>query len=137
MNENSEISVAAQNVQSATNTVVTPQNYVMTYTYDANYRMLTQKKAENDIEYITKMGYDNNGNMTSRQRSSICGLVGDNTNMKVSIVTMQSNPCSESVAKVFSYNAFDQMFSYQNPNGQMPALPIMRQEYGPARRLTE
>ena len=59
--------------------------------------MLTQKKAENGIDYLTKMGYDKNGNMTSRQRSSIGGPVGDDTSMEVSIGTMQSTPGSESV----------------------------------------
>ena len=117
MNENSEISEAAQSAQSATNTVVMPQSYVMTYTYDANNRMLTQKKAENGIDYLTKMGYDKNGNMTSRQRSSIGGPVGENTSMEVSIGTMQSNPGSESVAETFSYNVLNQMVGYQNSNG--------------------
>ena len=88
-----------------------------TYTYDANNRMLTQKKAENGIDYLTKMGYDKNGNMTSRQRSSIGGPVGDNTNIEVSIGTMQSNPGSESVAETFSYNSLNQMVGYQNSNG--------------------
>ena len=63
------------------------------------------------------MGYDKNGNMTSRQRSSIGGPVGDNTNMEVSIGTMQSNPGSESVAETFSYNTLNQMVGYQNSNG--------------------
>ena len=117
MNENSEISEAAQSAQSTKNTVVTPQSYVMTYTYDANNRMLTQKKAENGIDYLTKMGYDKNGNMTSRQRNSIGGSVGDSTNIEVSIGTMQSNPGSESVAETFSYNVLNQMVGYQNSNG--------------------
>ena len=63
------------------------------------------------------MGYDKNGNMTSRQRSSIGDPVGENTNMEVSIGTMQSNPGSESVAETFSYNSLNQMTGYQNSNG--------------------
>ena len=34
LNETSEISEVAQSAQNVTNTVVTPQSYVMTYTYD-------------------------------------------------------------------------------------------------------
>ena len=79
--------------------------------------MTRQEKAGNGIESILKMGYDKNGNMTSRQRSSIGDPVGDNTNMEVSIGTMQSNPGSESVAETFSYNSLNQMVGYQNSNG--------------------
>ena len=114
MNETSEISNTAQGVRNIVNTL---ENYVMTYTYDANNRMLSHKKAENSIEYLTKIGYDKNGNMTSRQRSSIGGPVGESSNMEVSIGTMQSNSGSESAAETFSYNALNQMTGYQNSNG--------------------
>ena len=50
LNENSEISEMAQSAQSVTNTVVTPQSDVMTYTYDANNRMLTQKNVMNTYD---------------------------------------------------------------------------------------
>ena len=41
--------------------------------------------------------------------------------MEVSIGTMQSNPGSESVAEVFTYNALNQMISYQNSDGTSAA----------------
>ena len=87
----------------------------MTCTYGTNNRMLTHKKTENSIEYITKMGYDKNENMTGRQRSSLGCPVGDSTDMEVPIGTMQSNPGSESTIETFSCNA-------TQPNGWLSEL---------------
>ena len=41
---------------------MTKGTVVTTYDYDSNNRLTTETKVDGDVTYITRYGYDNNGN---------------------------------------------------------------------------
>ena len=94
-------------------TVTGTENYVTTYSYDKNNRLLKDSKRNNGASYadVTLYSYDNNGNQIRKDQSRD-DLIGK-PKMGLSLATANSGYGYEK----FTYNGFNQLTAFEDEAG--------------------
>ena len=94
-------------------TVTGTENYVTTYSYDKNNRLLKDSKKNNGASYadVTLYSYDNNGNQIRKDQSR--DDLTDKPKMGLSLATVNSGYGYEK----FTYNGFNQLTAFEDEAG--------------------
>ena len=93
----------------ATMTATGSENFVKSYVYDKNNRLLEECKAVNNDKYITNYQYDNNGNTIEKVKSEVHS--GNTGTQSLGIKTSGELPKTNS-REYFKYNVFNQLSTY-------------------------
>ncbi|MEI3163417.1 MAG: RHS repeat-associated core domain-containing protein [Lachnospirales bacterium] len=93
----------------ATMTATGSENFVKSYVYDKNNRLLEECKAVNNDKYITNYQYDNNGNTVEKVKSEVHS--GNTGTQSLGIKTSGELPKTNS-REYFKYNVFNQLSTY-------------------------
>ena len=93
----------------ATMTATGSENFVKSYVYDKNNRLLEECKAVNNDKYITNYQYDNNGNTIEKVKSEV--HTGNTGTQSLGIKTSGELPKTNS-REYFKYNVFNQLSTY-------------------------
>ena len=94
-------------------TVTGTENYVTTYSYDKNNRLLKDSKKNNGASYadVTLYSYDNNGNQIRKDQSR--DDLTSKSKMGLSLATANSSYGYEK----FTYNGFNQLTAFEDEAG--------------------
>ncbi|MFQ8688152.1 MAG: RHS repeat domain-containing protein [Lachnospirales bacterium] len=94
-------------------TVTGTENYVTTYSYDKNNRLLKDSKKNNGASYadVTLYSYDNNGNQLRKDQSR--DDLTSKPKMGLSLATFNSGYGYEK----FTYNGFNQLTAFEDEAG--------------------
>ena len=94
-------------------TVTGTENYVTTYSYDKNNRLLKDSKKNNGASYadVTLYSYDNNGNQIRKDQSR--DDLTSKPKMGLSLATANSSYGYEK----FTYNGFNQLTAFEDEAG--------------------
>ena len=93
----------------ATMTATGSENFVKSYAYDKNNRLLEECKAVNNDKYITNYQYDNNGNTIEKVKSEV--HIGNTGTQSLGIKTSGELPKTNS-REYFKYYVFNQLSTY-------------------------
>ena len=111
----------------ATLTATGSENYVKSYIYDKNNRLLEECKAVNNDKYITSYQYDNNGNTIERVKSEV--HLNNTSRDSLSIKTKAELPKAYS-REYFKYNVFNQLSTYYSTaNGKYATYKYLSNGY--------
>ena len=111
----------------ATLTATGSENYVKSYIYDKNNRLLEECKAVNNDKYITSYQYDNNGNTIERVKSEV--HLNNTSRDSLGIKTKAELPKAYS-REYFKYNVFNQLSTYYSTaNGKYATYKYLSNGY--------
>ena len=103
------------------------ENYVKSYIYDKNNRLLEECKAVNNDKYITSYQYDNNGNTIERVKSEV--HLNNTSRDSLGIKTKAELPKAYS-REYFKYNVFNQLSTYYSTaNGKYATYKYLSNGY--------